>query len=94
MKAPTFDKDGYPTDETLDTIKSWSYSRSNDARMLFNYIRMAWKYDYWQEVDGEIHISTAGWSGNESLISAFRSNVIWIQSRRGGHYTFKDPSTV
>lgn len=40
------------------------------------------------------YLSTAGWSGNEQIIHSLESNVemwdlIWLQSRRGGHYIFE-----
>lgn len=63
-----------------------------------------WSPDWgWSERDGvdelfdrPVHIyeiSTGGWSGNESLIGAMQENFVfwslnWMQSRRGGHYTF------
>lgn len=37
---PTFDADGYPIDETLETLKNWS----DDLRAAFEYLRKAWKY--------------------------------------------------
>ena len=42
-----------------------------------------------------IYISTAGWSGNESIIYAMQNNksmlwnLTWVQSRRGGHHIFE-----
>ncbi len=46
----------------------------------------SWQHKVWS-------VSTAGWSGNESLIGAMKDNfmfwsVCWHNTRKGGHYTF------
>jgi len=104
------DEDGYPTEESLNKIKTWPY---DDVEGLFDFIHDMWAYaesGYWSEKivtqdDFNIHLeydeprkryylSTAGWSGNESIIRALQENQMiwclnWIQSRRGGHYIFE-----
>ena len=91
------DEDGYPNDFALEKITKWEW---NQTDKLFEFMREIWKYDYWEVVDdGEkitYNISTIGWSGNESIISALKENYIiwhftWVQSRRGGHYIFELP---
>jgi len=100
---PTFDADGYPTDETLDTIKAWPLA--DGLRELLAFVKAAWKYTDWgwgendtvNDMDRPVRrysISTGGWSGNETLLDALRDNAIfwslcWVQSRRGGHYLFE-----
>ena len=83
----------YPSNETLDAVKAWNW---NDCTGLFEFVKQAWWMpDWgWREVDGELHVSTGGWSGNEDLIEAMQANVMvwslcWVQSRRGGHYVFE-----
>jgi hypothetical protein len=94
-----FDEDGYPTEKLLDKIENWEYNSKYEELMQF--IKPYWRYSdfgYWDEKTldkgKEYHISTAGWSGNESIIGALKENKIfwmvsWIQSRRGGHYIFE-----
>lgn len=87
MKEPTFDKDGYPTDETLQAITQWSLT---DVRGCFDFIEQAWEYPENirrnltpEEItvtkhlgDGEVRVfATGGWSGNESLIYALMQNL-------------------
>lgn len=102
VKSPTFDSDGYPTEETLKLIEGWDWKDTNG---LLRYIKEAWKYDeyirletYQDKITGEakqqLLISTAGWSGNESIMSALKNNTMfwsinWYQSTRGGHYIFR-----
>ena len=81
----------YPSEPEIEAIKSWDYK---DARGCFEYIADIWAYPEYFTLDGDkYHISTGGWSGNEEIIGALRSNhMVWIttweQSRRGGHYIF------
>ena len=99
------DEDGYPTEEALQIVESWHWS---DPKGWFDFIRNIWHLQSgytWCE-DEEDHeyrenktvyrykISTAGWSGNESIIRAMQKNDMmwtlnWVQSRRGGHYIFE-----
>lgn len=101
MDAPTFDSDGYPTEETLQAIREWPPEDSPEQPIRFiklmKFVQKAWRYancGYFQ-VEGDIyHISTVGWSGNESLICALQENlffwgICWRVHRHGGHYDFE-----
>lgn len=109
MKSPTFDKDGYPTDATLRAVEKWPISTYKDVEELLVYLREAWHLSDWcwtvakrrtrEKYKGaplvrRYQISTAGWSGNESLIAAMQKNFMfwmmtWVSHRRGGHYIFE-----
>jgi len=95
MMHPTFDHDGYPTEETLQAIRGWEA----DMHALFAFIGEAWRYpDYWHREGDTYRFSTGGWSGNESLIEALEANFVawaicWLSSARGGHYVFSVPMT-
>lgn len=108
LTEPTFDKDGYPTDETLATITKWDIDDDlSEFLDLMQFVHDAWRWpDWgWKEEDvvddrgrrhREYHISTGGWSGNESLIGALHQNwlfnAIAAESwRRGGHYVYRIP---
>lgn len=91
------DEDRYPTDKACELIELWNYS---DVDGWFKFIESLWYFRdfgwYSEQKDGDTwyYISTAGWSGNESLIGAMKSNMIlwsttWESSRRGGHYEFR-----
>lgn len=94
----TMDDDGYPTEETERLIREFNGA----AEDLLAAVKTVWHFPSfgWKEHEGEsgrshlYHISTGGWSGNETLISALHSNHIfwslsWLQSQRGGHYIFE-----
>lgn len=103
LKCEMLDDDGYPTDEALEIIEIWHY---NDAKGWFDFIHSIWHLASWGWKEGEAideitnekvwcyYVSTAGWSGNESIIHAMQKNdwmwhLNWVQSRRGGHYIFE-----
>lgn len=85
------DDDGYPTDEALQRIADWPYQ---GAAGMLEFVRGLWSYpNFWTQEDDKLSVSTGGWSGNESLISAMQKNVgfwhlCWYSTRRGGHYQF------
>ena len=101
--------DGYPTDDALEIIKLWHWDDARGwfkfIESLWAYHDWGWKEkdepheweDHKQYKDKIVHryyISTAGWSGNESIIRAMQKNdfmwhLNWVQSRRGGHYIFE-----
>ena len=98
------DDDGYPTQYALDLIWFWHFS---DPRGWFDFIQSIWYMRDWGWKEAEaideifkdknitaIYVSTAGWSGNESIIKAMQKSdmlwhLTWAQSRRGGHYIFE-----
>lgn len=95
---PTFDENGYPTEETLQVITKWPQVDGYDA--LMNFVGKAWRWpDYISctPMPGtgfiyECH--TGGWSGNEDIVAALKANMLfwlmcWQESRRGGHYKFE-----
>lgn len=96
MREPTFDRDGYPTDETLEYIEKWD--DYNNITEMMDFIRQCWSYpdrfvEYPREKHTTYYLSTGGWSGNESVIDAMQKNFLiwyhWVQSKRGGHYWFR-----
>lgn len=92
------DQDGYPEESELQKIKEWDYK---DIPNLMLYVEERWQYadsGYFKVVPhkgrDEYHLSTAGWSGNESIIEALHENLMfwslcWMKSERGGHYVFE-----
>lgn len=98
------DDDGYPTVDALRLIENWHYE---NAVGWFDFIHSLWYASDWgwkSEVvphrfrEGrnvmKFDISTAGWSGNESIIKAMeRNEMLWwsthYRTTRGGHYVFE-----
>ncbi len=91
------DEHGYPTKKALKKIKKWS---DKDMLGLMEFVKKLWYYPDWgwheENEDDRVRylIDTGGWSGNEDVIDAMCSNLMfwafcWVQSRRGGHYIFE-----
>lgn len=98
---PEFDEDGYPTDETLKTIKEWGYSNYTE---LMQFVALAWHWsdfvtrtdalNYWNQPVHRYKLVTGGWSGNEDIIAALQNNymfwgICWQESHRGGKHIFE-----
>jgi hypothetical protein len=99
MKAPSFDQDGYPTQETLEAIATWPIRSNSDIAELLAFVDAAWHYKPFAiRAEGEdtkryIYCATGGWSGNEEIIGALQQNhlfwaMCWLESQRGGGYKF------
>lgn len=91
------DQDGYPTEAALDRLRSWPVS---DKAGCFTFLHAIWWAADWGWSERQLaryrvlHISTGGWSGNESALTALEGNAgMWqatyVRHRRGGHYLFK-----
>ena len=83
----------YPTDVELLKIRNWPL---HDEMGWFDFVKSIWWMSDWgfRKRKNQINLSTAGWSGNESIIAAMQENSIlwsmtWRESRVGGHYTFR-----
>ena len=89
----------YPTTSELKKIEKWEISTVEKLYGLLHYLKERWQYadvGYYKLTGRcvlKLRLSTAGWSGNESLIGALQKNFIfwmvcWQKSERGGHYWF------
>jgi hypothetical protein len=92
----TKDAEGYPSEETLQRIRDYKVMSHADAKVLLDSIEPIWEFGEWgwRWIGNELHLSTGGWSGNESIISALEAAdffwpLCWVQHRRGGHYIFE-----
>lgn len=80
MMQPTFDKHGYPTEETIQAIQSWEIKDlEKDSEALLEFVRAAWHYEdsARNTRPGVWVFSTGGWSGNEMLLQALYKNRVW-----------------
>jgi hypothetical protein len=94
----TIDHQGYPTEETLKKISEFNIL-TDDPIAFTEYLCENWINGYPPKYDkkhGTLQLSTGGWSGCESIISALKNSkkyptywmMFWYSSRVGGHYVF------
>lgn len=92
----------YPTEEQLQRIETWDYKEGFDG--LAEYVCNIWHFPDWadykplamDEYDREyreLRLATAGWSGNESIVTALHKNrmftmLCWQSSHRGGLHIY------
>lgn len=98
------DSDGYPTDYALHVVEQWPWHIPGWFKFIkIIWWMPSWGWTEGEEPsehykDKKVYrynISTGGWSGNESIIKAMQKNdfhwyLVWVQSRRGGHYIFEE----
>lgn len=97
------DNEGYPTDEWLQYIKNYKPDESLPLLRFVEIIQDGWWMSDWgfklhRKYKGKrkLELHTGGWSGNEEIISAIKSNM-WLTQfhmrcvmwRTGGHYYFE-----
>lgn len=92
----------YPTEEELKEIEEWPYEQGFDV--LAQKVCNLWHFQDWAEFRDwkkdefgteyrELRLATAGWSGNEDIVSSLRKNtmfrmICWQSSHRGGLHIF------
>lgn len=111
MSDPSwFDESGaYPSEAALTRIEAWPYE---DIAGCLDFVASLWHWPEFgvsREIDaheagvlkanpGEryLRLATGGWSGNEELIAALRTNhmisaLAWRLTARGGLHIFEYP---
>ena len=85
--------DDYPTEAELERIEKWDCIPEQAGHELMAFVQGIWYFAEWGwHRDGDdYYISTGGWSGDESIITALQQNsLFWSlrhrSTRAGGHY--------
>lgn len=79
----------YPTDDELQRISAWPL---DDPLGWIDFVYGIWRWPDWgiHRTQRRLYLSTGGWSGNESIVEAMRTHILWwvsfVSHRRGGHY--------
>jgi len=97
------DRDGYPTERAFVRLRELA-SDSSRAAELVEFLKEVWWQSDWgvvfEDSDGEweLELHTAGWSGNEELISELKRTLFWAcywrSAKVGGHYYFSNRSLI
>ena len=97
--TPTFDADGYPSEQTEQLIANWPI---DDSAGWLDYCIAAWNQHYGsvREENGLVTFATGGWSGNESIRLAMHNHyVLWLfhwesSHRRGAEVYRRHPNSL
>ena len=91
-------EDGYPDEASLKEIKEWNITKEG-VQGLLDLVEENTHFGDWSFCIKGKHVlwleyHTGGWSGNEDVIDALRSNLLffplyWKKTEVGGHYYFK-----
>lgn len=94
--------DGYPTDEGLQAVRTFTGSVQQLLGLLYEATRAYGMLtiepfdDHYGRAMVRVYMATGGWSGNESIVSALQRSFFWFayweSSQRGGAYTFHVPA--
>jgi len=85
--------DRYPTEEELNEIRTWIINNEN-YHNLMAFVKSCWHWhDNIIRKGNKYTLITGGWSGNEEIIAALKSNhlfwmLYWHSSTRGGRHIF------
>lgn len=96
------DNDGYPTDEYLQFIRDYTHKTMPILDMVDiicdNWYFGDWGYKLHRKYAGKrkFELHTGGWSGNEEIIEAIKSNIFlthfkmrYVKWYTGGHHYFE-----
>lgn len=98
------DDEGYPTEEFISFIKTY---KPSEKIPLLTFVETVlpnvwympdWGFKLHRKYKGKrkLELHTGGWSGNEDIINAIKSNILlthwklkYVMWRTGGHYYFE-----
>ena len=87
------------SDKTLEEIIHWKCEKEGDVLDWLRFCAYQWNifygstHEYVEDGEWIMEFITGGWSENEAILSAMRSNELlwmecWHSSYRGGRYKF------
>ena len=103
LPAVLLDDEGYPTEEYLKFIKDFTNETMPIIDFVLGVLQNGWYFGDWGFKLGKkykgirkLELHTGGWSGNEEIISAIKSNI-WLTHFKmkyvkwhiGGHFHFE-----
>jgi len=75
--------DEYPTEKELEIVKEWDILKNGVGGLLEHIESIWWCPDWGFKLSGKrvfrLELHTGGWSGNEDIIEALKSNnLFWV----------------